>query len=59
MKPLSEISLNKHSIINSRESTDKIKTKRPALELLNILNDKIVEENHVIHFKAEMEKLKE
>ncbi len=43
MKPLSEINLNKHSIVNGRESNDKIKTKRPALELLNILNDKIKE----------------
>lgn len=51
--------MNKHSIVSNREQGEKLKAKRPALELLNILNDKIVEENHVAQFKMEMEKLKE
>lgn len=59
MKPLSELSLNKYSLLNSTESKEKIKSKRPALEMLNMLNNKLVEENHVAQYKKEMERLQE
>ena len=44
MKPLSEMSLNKCSIIGSaQQEKEKGKGKRPALELLNMLNSKLAE----------------
>lgn len=56
MKPLGELNLNKCSLLSSAE--EKAKAKRPALELLNILNSKIVEENYVSEYKSEMSKLR-
>lgn len=60
MKPLKEMNLNKCSIVTTaQEEKAAGKHKRPALELLNILNNKLVEENHVAQYRKEMEGLKE
>ena len=56
MKPLGELNLNKCSLVSSAE--EKVKARRPALELLNLLNSKIVEENCILEYKKEMSKLK-
>jgi regulator of replication initiation timing len=60
MKPLAEMNLNKCAIVGAAHSEkEKGRARRPALELLNILNSKLVEENHVAQFRKEMESLKE
>lgn len=59
MKPLDAINLNKHSIVHSADQQAYKKVKRPALELLNQLNDRIMEENSVMQFKKEIDRLKE
>jgi hypothetical protein len=58
MKPLKEMNLNKCSIVTTAQEDKTGKPKRPALELLNILNNKLVEENHVTMYRKEMEGLK-
>lgn len=57
MKPLGESNHITCSTTTSKE--EKGKTKRPALELLNILNSKIVQENHVSQYKSDMDRLKQ
>lgn len=59
MKPLNNINLNKHAIVHSVDHQTHKKVKRPGLELLNQLNDRIAEENNVLHYKKEIDRLKE
>lgn len=59
MKPLNNINLNKHSIVQSEDQQTHKKVKRPALELLNQLNDRLAEENNVLQYKKEIDRLKE
>lgn len=59
MKPLDSINLNKHAIITSADRSGHKKVKRPALELLNQLNDRIMEENSVMQYRKEIDRLKE
>lgn len=53
------MNLNKCSIVTTAQEKNAGNPKRPALELLNILNNKLVEENHVTQYRKEMEGLKE
>jgi hypothetical protein len=55
MKPLGELNLNKHSIV---AESDK-RSKRPALELLNLYTNKIAEENSALQYRKEIDQLKE
>lgn len=59
MKPLDSINLNKHAIITSADRNGHAKAKRPALELLNQLNDRIMEENSAMQYRKEIARLKE
>ena len=59
MKPLSELHLNKHSILTATPVKATGKAKRPALELLNQLNDKLTEENSSLQYRKEITRLGE